>query len=80
MEQDKEQHREQGEVEDIGRERNHKDPEETEKGRYGLHTSGTGRMLDLVSFNSKLAKIGDILSHLVGPDVKREMIEKESFE
>ena len=49
-------------------------------GRYGIHTSGRGGLPDLVSFSSKLARIGDILSHQVGPDLRREMIEKESFE
>ena len=35
---------------------------------------------DLISFSRKLAFNRDILSHQVGPDVWREMIEKESFE
>ena len=40
MEQDKEQHREQGEAEDVGGEGNHLDQEETEKGRiHCLHFS-----------------------------------------
>ena len=37
-------------------------------------------MPDLISFRSKLSRIRDILSHQVGPDVQREMIEKETFE
>ena len=49
-------------------------------GGYSVHTSVGGRLPDLISFSSKLARIGDILSHQVGPDVQREMIEKESFE
>ena len=49
-------------------------------GRYSVHTSGGGRLPDLVSFSSKLAWIRDIFSHQVGPDVWREMIEKEAFE
>ena len=50
-------------------------------GRYSIYTFGGGRLPDLISFSSKLARIVDILSHQVGPDdVWREMIEKESFE
>ena len=49
-------------------------------GGYKVHTSGGGRLPDLVSFSSKLAWIRDIFSHQVGPDVWREMIEKEAFE
>ena len=48
--------------------------------RYSIHTSGGGGLPDLVSFSSKLARIGDIFSHQVGPDVWREMIKKEIFE
>ena len=54
--------------------------ESSRPGRDGVHTSGRGGLPDLVSFSSKLARIGDIFSHQVGPDVWREMIEKESFE
>ena len=49
-------------------------------GGYGVHTVCGGGLPDLVSFSSKLAMIRDILSHKVGPDVWREMIEKQSFE
>ena len=49
-------------------------------GGYSIHTSGGGRLPDLVSFFSKLARIRDIFSHQVGPDVWREMIKKETFE
>ena len=49
-------------------------------GRYSVHTSGGGGLPDLISFSSKLWRIGDILSHQVGPYVWREMIKKESFE
>ena len=49
-------------------------------GRYSVHTSGGGRLPDLVSFSSKLAWIRDIFFHQVVPDVWREMIEKEAFE
>ena len=48
-------------------------------GGFGVHTSGGGGLPDLVSFSSKLARIRDILSHQLGPDVGREIIEKESF-
>ena len=48
-------------------------------GGYILHTSGGGRLPDLISFSSKLVRIKDILSHQVDFDVWREMIEKESF-
>ena len=49
-------------------------------GGYSVHTFGGGRLPDLVSFSSKLVWIRDIFSHQVGPDVWREMIEKEAFE
>ena len=48
-------------------------------GGYNVHTSGRGRLPELVSFSSKLAWIRDIFSHQVGPDVWREMIEKGAF-
>ena len=47
---------------------------------YSVHTSGVGGLPDLISFSSKLARIGDIFSHQVGLDVWREMIKKETFE
>ena len=48
-------------------------------GGYRIHTSGGVGLPDLISFSSKLARIGDIFSHQVGPDVWGEMIEKETF-
>ena len=45
-----------------------------------IHTPGGGRLPDLISFSSKLAWIGYILFHQVGPDVWRAMIKKEDFE
>ena len=48
-------------------------------GGYSVHTSDGGRLPDLVSFSSKLALIRDIFFHQVGPDVWREMIEKEAL-
>ena len=48
-------------------------------GGYSVHTSGGGRLTDLVSFSSKFAWIRDIFFHQVGPDVWREMIKKETF-
>ena len=48
-------------------------------GGYSVHTSGIGRLPDLISFSSKLTWIRDILTHKVGPDVWWEMIEKEAF-
>ena len=49
-------------------------------GGYSVHTSGRGRLPDLVSFSNKLVWIRDIFSHQVSPDVWREMIKKEAFE
>ena len=43
-------------------------------GGYSVHTSGRGGLPDLISFSSKLSRIGDIFSYQVGPDVRREMI------
>ena len=51
-----------------------------EGGGYSIHTSSGGKLPDLISFSSKLVWIGDIFSHQVGPDVWREMVEKEAFE
>ena len=70
MEQDKEQHGEQGKAENV---------DQIIKTRRRWR-SGGGRLPDLISFSSKLAWIGDILSHHEDPDVLREMIQKESFE
>ena len=49
-------------------------------GGYSVHTSGGGRLSNLVSFSSKFAWIRDIFSHQVGSDVWKEMIEKETIE
>ena len=49
-------------------------------GRYRVYTSGKGRLPDLVSFSSMLAWKRYFFSHQVGPDVWREIIEKEAFE
>ena len=48
-------------------------------GGYSIHTSDRGGLPGLVSFSNKLARIGDIFSHKVGPDFWREMIQKETF-
>ena len=48
-------------------------------GGKSIHTSGRGRLPDLVNISSKFVWIRDIFFHQVGPDVWREMIEKDTF-
>ena len=45
-----------------------------------INRSAGGGLPDFISFSSLLVRIRNILSHQVGPDVWRQMIEEESFE
>ena len=78
MEQDEEQHLKQGEAEDVGG--IIKTRRRWRSGGYSVHSSSGGGLPDLISFSSNLARIRDVFSHQVGPNVWREMIEKETFE
>ena len=73
MEQDKEQHEKQVRLRTLSEsvDRVNRTRRNWRSGGYRIHTSGGGRLPDLVSFSSKFAWIRDMFFHQVSSDVWR---------